>query len=231
MQLNTFVDERMKILYAFSFMHRGIAQVWAENETNAILSYTSMFATLAKLLSSIERTFGDPDQERTACAQLHTLKMTMGMTADEYTAKFKMLADRTGFNDAALEDAFIQGLPQSILFKVYLQTSLPSGLYNWKTIICNLDCLHWGFAELRQSICPTRMQISQTQTPQTQTPTAIHMPDTSAPMDIDQSRPRPETHTCYNCGKSGHLSHTCTKPQKQRIRSTISAKKDLKSLV
>src|SRR5882724_692168 len=119
MQPNMFMDERMKILYALSFMHGGIAQVWAENETNVILSYTSMFATLAKLLSSIEKTFGDPDRVRTAHSQLHALKMTMGMTADEYTAKFEMLADRTGFNNAALEDTFIQGLPQSILFKVY----------------------------------------------------------------------------------------------------------------
>ena len=56
-----FVDERMKILYTLSFMHGGIAQVWAGNETNVILSYTSTFTTLAKLLSSIERTFRDPD--------------------------------------------------------------------------------------------------------------------------------------------------------------------------
>ena len=82
------------------------------------------------------------------------MKMTMGMTADEYTAKFEMLAGRTGFNEAALEDAFIRGLPQSILLKVYSQMSLPSGLDNWKTIVCNLDRLHRGFTELRQSIRP-----------------------------------------------------------------------------
>src|SRR5882672_7933970 len=99
--------------------------------------------------------------------------MTTGMTADEYTAKFEMLAGRTSFNEVALEDAFIRGLPQSILFKVYLQTSLPLGLDNWKTVACNLDHLHRGFAELRQSIRLTRMQ-----TPKMQTPMAIHMPDT-----------------------------------------------------
>ena len=39
--------------------------------------------------------------------QLHVLKMTTGMMADEYMAKFEMLTGRTGFNQAALEDAFI----------------------------------------------------------------------------------------------------------------------------
>ena len=61
MQLNTFSDKRMKILYAPSFMHGVIVHVWAENETNAVLSHTSMFSTLAGLLAGIERTFGDPN--------------------------------------------------------------------------------------------------------------------------------------------------------------------------
>jgi len=88
-------------------MHGRTAQVWAANETNVVLANTSTFTTLAELLACIERTFGDPDWERMAHAQLHAQKMTPGMTADKYTAKFKMLAARTGFNEAALEDAFI----------------------------------------------------------------------------------------------------------------------------
>jgi len=66
MQLNTFKDKRMKILYALSFIHGGIAQVWAENKTNVVLSHRSMFSTLAQLLAGVERTFGDPEWERTA---------------------------------------------------------------------------------------------------------------------------------------------------------------------
>src|SRR5882672_6261840 len=93
MQLNTFTDERMKILYALSFMHGGIVQVWAQNKTNVVLSHTSTFSTLTELLAGIGRTFGDPDQERTALSQLHSLKMTMGMTEDKYMAKFEMLAE------------------------------------------------------------------------------------------------------------------------------------------
>src|SRR5882672_344255 len=60
---------------------------------------------------------------------------------------------------------------------------------------------------------------------------AIHMPDTSVPMYIDQSQPRPETCTCYNCGEPVHLSHACMKPWKQRIQSTIPANADIKILL
>ena len=53
-----------------------------------------------------------------------------------------MLAGRTGFNDEALEDAYIRGLPNSILQKVFTQVTLPKGLDAWKTVVRNLDCLH-----------------------------------------------------------------------------------------
>jgi len=77
-------------------------------------------------LAGIERTFGDPDQERMAHTQLHALKMMMGMTANKYMAKFEMPSSEASLN----------------LFKVYSQTSLPSGLDNWKMVIHNLDHLH-----------------------------------------------------------------------------------------
>ena len=109
---------------------------------------------------------------------------------------------RTGFNKVALEDAFIQGPPQLILFNVYSQTSLPSGLDNWQTVFHNLDYLHWGFSVLKQSIHPFGLNTTQILTLAT-TPTL----DTPVPMDINQSRSRPGMCTCYNCSDKGHLSH------------------------
>ena len=84
-----------------------MAQVWEANETSVTLANMSMFKTLEGLLTSIEKTFGDPDRERTACSQLYALKMMPGMTAEEYTANFEMLTRRTSFNKAALEEAYI----------------------------------------------------------------------------------------------------------------------------
>src|SRR5882724_8131619 len=107
MKINAFANERMKILYALSFMSGGMAQVWAANETSVTLANMSTFNTLEGLLTSIENTFRDPDRERMACTQLHALKMMPGMTAEEYMANFEMLAGRTSFNEAAVEDAYV----------------------------------------------------------------------------------------------------------------------------
>ena len=46
MQANTFADKRMKVLYALSFMRGGTAQVWAVNETMAVITGTSQMQTL-----------------------------------------------------------------------------------------------------------------------------------------------------------------------------------------
>jgi len=116
------------------------------------LANISTFNTLEGLLASIEKTFGDLDRERTAHTQLHAVKMTPGMMVEEYMANFEMLAGLTSFNEVSLEDAYVWGLPQSILLKVYSQTSLPSGMHNWKAFVCNLDCLQRGYAELKQLI-------------------------------------------------------------------------------
>jgi len=144
MQLDMFMDERIKILYALSFMHGGIVQVWAKNETNVVPSHSSTLSTLAELLAGIKRTFGDPKQERTAYTQLHTLKMMMGMTADEYTAKFEMLVGRTGFNKAGGHihlgppsvDSFQSLLPDNVTIRLgqledsHVQSGLPaSGIF------------------------------------------------------------------------------------------------------
>ena len=137
MQANTFADERMKILYVLSFLCGGTAQVWAANETMAVITGTSQMQTL----ESIEKTFRDPDQAWMAHAQLHELEMTLGTTAEDYMAQLKMLAGRTGFNDAALKDIYLQGLPNSILQKMFAQVTLPNGLAAWKTVIQNLDHL------------------------------------------------------------------------------------------
>ena len=61
MQADTFVDERMKILYALLFMRGGTAQAWAANETMAVITGTSQMQTLDIFLGSVKNTFRDPE--------------------------------------------------------------------------------------------------------------------------------------------------------------------------
>ena len=44
MQADTFMDKRMNILYVLLFMCRGTIQVWAANETMAVISYNQDIA-------------------------------------------------------------------------------------------------------------------------------------------------------------------------------------------
>ena len=61
--------------------------------------------------------------------------MAHRMMAEDYTARFEMLVGRTGFNDAALEDIYVRGLPNSILQKIFAQVTLPNSLAAWKTVV------------------------------------------------------------------------------------------------
>ena len=83
---DTLADERMKVQYVLLFMHGGTAQVWAANETMAVITGTTQLQTLDIFLENIKKTLGDPDRAQTAHAQLHELKMTPGTTAEDYTA-------------------------------------------------------------------------------------------------------------------------------------------------
>ena len=62
--------------------------------------------------------------------------MSLSMSADEYTAQFEILVGRTNFNDAALEDAYSQGLSTAILDKIHAQPTLPADLKAWKEAAC-----------------------------------------------------------------------------------------------
>ena len=109
-----------------------------------------------------------------------------------------MLAGQTGFNNEALEDAYIRGLPNSILQKVFAQVTLPKGLDAWKTVIQNLDHLHQGLVELKCStgqMNPTAIRMSQvtgrlpqvTATAGQSTHVTVNpqMSDSITPMDVD----------------------------------------------
>ena len=100
-QSASFPDEWTKMLYALSFIMRGTTEIWAYNQMQAIIDSTSSIPIFEVFIKQVKDVFGDPNHSRTACTKLHE-----SMSTDEYTAQFEILAGRTNFNNAALEDAY-----------------------------------------------------------------------------------------------------------------------------
>ena len=156
--------------------------------------------------------------------------------AEDYTAWFEMLVGRTSFNDAALEDIYVWGLPNSILQKIFAQVTLAKGLAAWKMVVRNIDCLHQSLMELKQSTGQANLSVGRmSQTvgqakPQAATTTSqsTHITpspqasDSTTPMDVDLQKAQPKTRKCYNCQKIGHLANNCLEPHRQQARNNFS---------
>ena len=85
-------------------------------------------ADIGHLSGKCRKDFRRPRSGTNSSTQLHELKMAPGMMAEDYTARLEMLMGRTDFNDAALKDIYVRGLPNSILQKIFTQVTLPNGL-------------------------------------------------------------------------------------------------------
>ena len=118
------------------------------------------------------------------------------MSADEYTAQFEILAGRTNFNDAALEDVYSRGLSTAIRHKIHAQPTLPADLRAWKKAACQIDCNHCHLLEMKR-VQPMRT-FGRPTSPRTSNnlfttpPTASAPLSTATPMDIDSSHHRTE---------------------------------------
>jgi len=109
---HAFVDKRMKICTTLSFMRGGMAQVWAANETSAILDNMSSFGTLAEFFGIDQKDLRQPRLGKDCSYTATCTKDDTGYDSRGYMASFEMPAAWTSFNEAALVDMYICGLPK-----------------------------------------------------------------------------------------------------------------------
>jgi uncharacterized coiled-coil protein SlyX len=225
-QPRAFPDDQTRILYALSWMQGGSAGEWAANHTRTMLEgHHNPFTSWDDFRHRFEAAFGDSDRQAQSRQSLHDLRMTRTMTAEEYTAAFEALAGRTGFNDAALMDAYERGLQRGVVEKIHLD-DLPQTLQEWKDKAIRVDKLWRRFQEQHSTTANRDMRTMTPRAPASRPPIPprpsphSNPTPTFEPMDVDSTRrqgpPQRTPRLCYNCDKPGHLARDCHEPPRSR---------------
>ncbi|EEB91686.1 hypothetical protein MPER_09921, partial [Moniliophthora perniciosa FA553] len=128
-------DER-KILYTLSHMNGGTAETWKNNALDDIFDEEKDDDEEELTFQTFEKKFRERfepfDKVATAQRKLETLKMKRDEGgADEYVNKFRELANRTEFDDAALIIYFRRGLPENLKGRIMSHTPRPTTIDHW----------------------------------------------------------------------------------------------------
>jgi hypothetical protein len=141
-----FPDEPTKIIFALSYM-TGRAQAFANividkierhNATPADPLTPFPFPTYLDFIQELKDNFADPDERRTAQYKLSQLRQGT-KTAEEYVLEFRVLADKTDYNDVALVEKFETGINDALRRRIYGLARLPVTCGEWMMWAMRLD--------------------------------------------------------------------------------------------
>jgi Ty3 transposon capsid-like protein len=221
---NAFQDNQAKILYVGTLLEdsafRWFENILREMDSPCPPAYCLTFESFCR---ELERTFGDPDERRSAVTKLERLRQRG--PAHEYKADFLALAPITGWDDHALCDAFYKGLKPEVKDELALLDS-PDSLEQLMRRTISIDNRRLARAQERQAEAPgspfrTRRDVSDT-VPRQATGPRASAPTSSAPKVMPRTAPsrsrkiapeerqrRLDNDLCVYCGGAGHYAAKC----------------------
>jgi hypothetical protein len=212
----------MQIAFVLAHLRGETTLAWALGEQGKLVAGTH--GTWEDFVGRFRGTWGDADATRMAGIKMQSLKMTA--TADEYISAFQVLAERTGYNDAALIDFFQRGLTTPLAKSIYTRPGGPPvDLQGWKDAASSIDRFERAWAQDAREVKYTKARQSQnaSRTPPAHntnnslTPSTTTSGTSYAPMDLDANKRSRRPIVCFACNEPGHKAPDC--PNKARIRA------------
>uniref|UniRef100_A0A2D4PX05 CCHC-type domain-containing protein n=1 Tax=Micrurus surinamensis TaxID=129470 RepID=A0A2D4PX05_MICSU len=223
-----FPQDRDKVGFVISLLSDNAAR-WA---TPLLLQDSPLLRDFAQFRVALEDMFADPIRAQTATRQLRTLRQGQG-ALQTYISEFWLISQDSAWNEAALMDAFQEGLADGILDEL-ARVDVTATLNELIRLCLRIDAR----LQLRNARRPRAAPASPAPVPErlprrepSVLPTVQSAPKRSdEPMDLGAARPRLSQAErdrrrtgglCLYCGEPGHFVRFC--PKKGRGASVSSA--------
>jgi Ty3 transposon capsid-like protein/Zinc knuckle len=207
---DTYDTDEKKVALALSFMTEGTAEAWRETKIDEYIA-ANRWPTWNAFKTAVRAAFDPINEQGEAVAQLKLLKQDGPV--DDYVAKFRVLAPKTGITDQrALLEYFYDGLDPKLLERIYTKDTPPTTLEEWYTAAAVLDTQMRRVQNLikghKDRIGATAEALKHGRAPQKPEPIGLSR------LTMEQKNEYQQKGLCFRCGKPGHMSrdHSKRKP-------------------
>jgi hypothetical protein len=218
-----FTFEDAKIAFILSYCKGPKIDDWANMVFDDIVKEKLSAPTTGNgLLLRIKTHYGDPHEAMTAQMKLGELRQTG--TVDDYIISFRTLAQKTGYDDIALINAFITNLHNETRRKCFAVYPMPESLEEWYSVALGFQ-RQWEFEKSfkygrnsgvpRPPVISGKGQTVVTKNAQTSSTSGGGriFGGSGQPMDIDRKRIQ-----CAYCKKFGHIVGDCRRAKGECLR-------------
>ena len=170
--------------------------------------------------NAFTRAFTDTTQKQQAYCELHALRM-QGSDLDSYILKFKHLAKKAGYDEAAdaTIDMFAKRLNRALLDKILDRDTTPITFDEWVDA-ARKEQQKYTHKTSMMSTTPSKWPTTwNTRSQQHNKPPRRHPNDETVPMDVDtvcravteeDKKKHHEAGKCFECSRIGHMARNCS---------------------
>jgi len=221
------VNPHDRVALIITFIQGKDVQDWVENELNLLEQrVTNRHATTEEYLwtefeKAFKDAFKDTGKELNTQTELTDLKQKKN-EVERYTVTFNRLLQQAGFDedDKGSVNMYKNGLSQELHEACLHHKPMPTTMSEWQKVarqeqLIFREIQHYRFQrDHGRHTLPTQKVKGPPPTPK-----YWKAPGPNA-MNVDLADSTPETRTCYNCQKQGHLAAHCRSPKKARTTQT-----------